>query len=547
MRNRVVLLSILVTCLLLPTTFSQPNGLDADAVNNGCDCHGNANSLVGISTDHSDLVDEWLPGATYEIRFRATEAAGTPDEPSAMIHVMVDVGEFDLDNLAVDHIMESPQHLRSDANDGTHLISFFWIAPDSTTVEEFDITNVTFTMMTMLTNDDGSPSDDPWFPVNLTYNKTQDNTGDGSNEQTDTTQGNDGDSDGVGQDQDFVKLMEEAEDEFGVTSDCYSWAYWNTHSVDKSLPGWGCPMYEGAASTDEGPSFLSTFIEAMFDGGLGGVLVVGLGGLILVPFSRDWLKKYTETDETILAARNSFPHMLYGVSFAAGALYTLFLVFFLAIFSFSGEAWDGNRILFYFFEVRIDSFFGWLSVIIASLSTFYGLVIGALTQREITRLHFEARLALLGQSPQQTIVIEAAEDELVEDIEHEEEELGDEPATFEEILAAMDAELKEAIEESYRLRTELEDTKSKVVTLEKEVEEKDMFIGQIKESKDELSQSLERRENEQDGKKLSLTDSVLVGDSIMGGMKINKQINNDPQAIAKAVIEAYREGRKDHE
>ena len=74
-----------------------------------------------------------------------------------------------------------------------------------------------------------------------------------------------------------------------------------------------------------------------------------------------------------------------------------------------------------------------------------------------------------------------------------------------------------------------------------------MFIEQIKESKDELSQSLERRENEQDGKKLSLTDSVLVGDSIMGGMKINKQINNDPQAIAKAVIEAYREGRKDHE
>ena len=144
-------------------------------------------------------------------------------------------------------------------------------------------------------------------------------------------------------------------------------------------------------------------------------------------------------------------------------------------------------------------------------------------------------------------MIEAAEDESVEDIEHEEEELGDEPATFEEILAAMDAELKEAIEESYRLRTELEDTKSKVVTLEKEVEEKDMFIEQIKESKDELSQSLERRENEQDGKKLSLTDSVLVGDSIMGGMKINKQINNDPQAIAKAVIEAYREGRKDHE
>ena len=135
-------------------------------------------------------------------------------------------------------------------------------------------------------------------------------------------------------------------------------------------------MYEGAASTDQGPSFMSTFIEAMFDGGLGGVLVVGLGGLFLVPFSRDWLEKYTETDETILAARNSFPHMLYGVSFAAGALYTFLFVFWLAIFSFTGEVWDDNRILFYFFEVRIDSFFGWLSVIIALLTTFTAWLLG---------------------------------------------------------------------------------------------------------------------------------------------------------------------------
>ena len=522
--------------------------MDASAVNDGCGCHGEANSSVGISTEDSELVDEWIPGTTYVMTFLATEAAGSPDEPSAMVHVLVDVGVFNLDGLATGHIIESSQHLRTEEqHNAPRHIRFNWVAPDNTTVENEDITNVTFTIATMLTNDDGTPSDDPWAFVNFTYNKFQHNAGDGNNQQTDTTQGNDGDSDGVGQDQDFVKLMEEAEDEFGVPSDCYSWVYWNTHSVDKSLPGWGCPMYEGAASTDQGPSFMNTFLEAMFDGGLGGVLVVGLGGLFLVPFSRDWLEKYTETDETILAARNSFPHMLYGVAFAAGALYTLLFVFFLAIFSFTGEAWDDNRILFYFFEVRIDSFFGWLSVIIALLSTFYGLVIGALTQREITRLHFEARLALLGQSPQQTIVIEAPEDESVEDIEHEEEELGDEPATFEEILAAMDAELKEAIEESYRLRTELEDTKSKVMTLEKEVEEKDMFIEQIKDSKDELSQSLERRGNEQDGKKLSLTDSVLVGDSIMGGMKINKQINNDPQAIAKAVIEAYREGQKDHE
>ena len=102
-----MLLSLLMACLLLPTSFSQPNGLDAAAVNDGCSCHGEQEWSVGIATDDSDLEDDWFPGITYEMRFRATEEAGPPNEPSAMIHVMVDVGEFDIDNLAVDHIMES--------------------------------------------------------------------------------------------------------------------------------------------------------------------------------------------------------------------------------------------------------------------------------------------------------------------------------------------------------------------------------------------------------------------------------------------------------
>ena len=210
--------------------------MDASAVNDGCGCHGEANSSVGISTEDSELVDEWIPGTTYVMKFLATEAAGPPDEPSAMVHVLVDVGVFNLDGLATGHIIESSQHLRTEEqHNAPRHIRFNWVAPDNTTVENEDITNVTFTIATMLTNDDGTPSDDPWAFVNFTYNKFQHNAGDGNNQQTDTTQGNDGDSDGVGQDQDFVKLMEEAEDEFGVPSDCYSWVYWNTHSVDKSF------------------------------------------------------------------------------------------------------------------------------------------------------------------------------------------------------------------------------------------------------------------------------------------------------------------------
>ena len=48
-------------------------------------------------------------------------------------------------------------------------------------------------------------------------------------------------------------------------------------------------------------------------------------------------------------------------------------------------------------------------------------------------------------------------------------------------------------------------------------------------------------------KSLSLTDSVMVGDSVMGGVKIDKQIKNDPEAIARAVISAYKMGASDSE
>lgn len=123
-----------------------------------------------------------------------------------------------------------------------------------------------------------------------------------------------------------------------------------------------------------------------------------------------------------------------------------------------------------------------------------------------------------------------------------------EPVTFAEILEALDSQLKEAIEEAHDLREELEETKTKVIILEEEVQEKDVLIGEIEASKTTLSKEIDREEKEErEGKKLSLTDSVMVGDSIMGGMKVGSQINNDPDAIARAVIAAYRAGREDKE
>jgi len=119
----------------------------------------------------------------------------------------------------------------------------------------------------------------------------------------------------------------------------------------------------------------------------------------------------------------------------------------------------------------------------------------------------------------------------------------DAPATMEEVLAAMDLELKKATREAAELRTELDETKNRVVGLEVEVSEKDLEIRKITETKSDFSELLEEKDDS--SKSLTLTDSVMVGDAIMGGMKIDKQIVNDPQAIARAAIEAYRMGKSD--
>ena len=123
------------------------------------------------------------------------------------------------------------------------------------------------------------------------------------------------------------------------------------------------------------------------------------------------------------------------------------------------------------------------------------------------------------------------------------------PATFEEVLHAMEAELERAVDSAKFLKRELDVTKQKVISLEEEVQVKDVEIQQIKESKSNFDKMISENSKTEDGdtKSLSLTDSVMVGDSLMGGVKIDKQINNDPEAIAKAVIDAYRMGVNDSE
>jgi len=134
------------------------------------------------------------------------------------------------------------------------------------------------------------------------------------------------------------------------------------------------------------------------------------------------------------------------------------------------------------------------------------------------------------------------------------------PVTMNEIVSVMEAKLADAVAEAESLKVDLVHTQEKVVTLEREVVSKDFDIIELEEVKEqieiELKEKMEKmekvREDEtedsSDGevrKELSLQDSVMVGDALFGSTKIDKQIVNDPEAIARAAIAAYRQGKEE--
>ena len=122
----------------------------------------------------------------------------------------------------------------------------------------------------------------------------------------------------------------------------------------------------------------------------------------------------------------------------------------------------------------------------------------------------------------------------------------EQPVSAKDVLEELAKEMRAARRESELLRGQLAETKIKVSDLEGELEKKTIELEGIQ----AVTVDMERiiQENEQPGNKnLSLMDSVMVGDNLFNGDKIDQQIVNDPKAIAKAAIEAYKAGRKDLE
>ena len=113
-----------------------------------------------------------------------------------------------------------------------------------------------------------------------------------------------------------------------------------------------------------------------------------------------------------------------------------------------------------------------------------------------------------------------------------------------EVLEELAKEMRAARIESEMLRVQLNETRIQVSNLETELERKTTELEAIQ----ALSADMERIVNQSENstsKNLSLMDSVLVGDPLFNGDKIDKQVVNDPKAIAKAAIEAYKAGRTD--
>jgi hypothetical protein len=120
----------------------------------------------------------------------------------------------------------------------------------------------------------------------------------------------------------------------------------------------------------------------------------------------------------------------------------------------------------------------------------------------------------------------------------------DEAARLDDVIRVLEHQMAMVRLESETLSNELKETKVKVTEMETELEEKSEEMDDLKVVLGNM-QTIADDSKEGDNKSLMMSDSVLVGDALFGSTKINSQIINDPAAIARAAIEAYREGRKD--
>ena len=122
---------------------------------------------------------------------------------------------------------------------------------------------------------------------------------------------------------------------------------------------------------------------------------------------------------------------------------------------------------------------------------------------------------------------------------------GSAPASFQQVLDAVHRQVAEANARAAALEEELSETRRHVTRLEHDLVERRAEIVLLEAAQTRFEGDMERQTSREDGKGLSMQDSVVAGDAFVGSTVIDRQIVNDPEAIARAVLEAYRSGRSE--
>ena len=117
------------------------------------------------------------------------------------------------------------------------------------------------------------------------------------------------------------------------------------------------------------------------------------------------------------------------------------------------------------------------------------------------------------------------------------------PATFQDILDAVHRQVEEANARAIALEEELTETRRHVTRLEHDLIERRAEIVLLEAAQNRFEVDLDSEIQRDDGKALSMSDSVIAGDAFVGSTVIDRHIVNDPEAIARAVLDAYRSGR----
>jgi len=111
------------------------------------------------------------------------------------------------------------------------------------------------------------------------------------------------------------------------------------------------------------------------------------------------------------------------------------------------------------------------------------------------------------------------------------------------VVNVLEQKQKEAEIEAEKMRQQLASKSAS----EKQMEKMQSELARLQESmadaentKIQMQQEMEELRKSGGDSGLQMQDSVIGGDSMVGSTKIESQIINDPEAIARAAIEAYR-------